>query len=132
MALSYRIGAAANTARMVLYHRMTISQSGISRGESHGWSDVASISQGIRLRRCRFHRTDHRGADCVGTAGRQWRRQSSRAIVRPDIHTGDHHRVIARRAKTAWSTMKIAVIYILILVAAVILLAAGKVRPHPP
>jgi hypothetical protein len=46
----------------------------------------------------------------------------------PAIITG----FIARRAKTAWSTMKIVVIYILILVVAVILLAAGKVRPHPP
>jgi len=48
--------------------------------------------------------------------------------VVPAIITG----FIARRAKTAWSIMKIAFVYVLVLFAVVILMIAGKIRPPAP
>jgi hypothetical protein len=44
----------------------------------------------------------------------------------PAIITG----FLAHRAKTAWSMVKIAVIYVLVLVVVVILAIAGKIRPQ--
>lgn len=44
----------------------------------------------------------------------------------PAIITG----FLARRAKTAWSMLKIAAVYVLVLVAVVILTIAGKIRPQ--
>jgi len=50
--------------------------------------------------------------------------------VIPALITG----FLARRAKTAWSTVKIAVVYVAVLLVMVILLIAGKIKPQtaPP
>jgi hypothetical protein len=44
----------------------------------------------------------------------------------PAIITG----FIARRAKTAWSTMKIAIVYLVVLAAMFVITVAGKIRPQ--
>jgi hypothetical protein len=38
--------------------------------------------------------------------------------------------IIARRAKTAWPTMKIAVAYVMLVAVLLVVLLAGKTKPH--
>ncbi len=59
-------------------------------------SDITSVPQGIRVRRSRIRRANHRGVDRLGTAEKQGRLLStggSYAIVLAGGSTGDDHRL---------------------------------------
>jgi hypothetical protein len=97
----------------------------------NGWTNAASVSDGIPLRSSCLHHSGGHGIDGGGATGSGY--DGGRLIgfllgltVIPALITG----FLARRAETNWSRVKIAVVYVIVLFAVALFYIIGKLPPH--